>query len=107
TRRAWSPPPSGATVRFRVHDEQGAGAEGLRVYAGLRSDPFFIDLPAYFASLKTGRLAFQEKGRNSLAGANVLVLVVEVDRELLLQRGGGPLFGVVGETVAAGTLPIR
>ena len=39
--------PSGDTVRFRVNDERGGRGDGLRVYAGLRSDPFFIDLPAY------------------------------------------------------------
>jgi hypothetical protein len=50
---------------------------------------------------------FRDPGENSLTNANALGLVVEVDRELLLQRGGGPLFGVVGETVVAGKLPIR
>ena len=68
----WCTAPSGEMVRFRVHDEQGGRGNGLRVYAGLRSDPFFIDLPAYLESLKTGRLAFKEQGQNSLAGTNVL-----------------------------------
>jgi hypothetical protein len=99
--------PSGETVRFRVDDERGGRGDRLRVYAGLHSDPFFIDLPAWLESIKTGRLAFKQEGQNSLAGANILGLVVEVDRELLLQRGGGPVFGVVGETVVAGKLPIR
>ena len=52
--------PSGETVRFRVDDEQGGREDGLRVYAGLRSDPFFIDLPAWQESLETGRLAFKQ-----------------------------------------------
>jgi hypothetical protein len=99
--------PFGETARFRVHDERGGREGGLRVYAGLRSDPFFIDLPAYLESLRTGRLAFKEHGQNSLAGANVLGVVVEIDRGPLLQRTGTPLLGVVGETVAAGKLPIR
>jgi hypothetical protein len=58
-------------------------------------------------SLRTGRLAFKAQGQNSLAGANALAVVVEVDCEPLLQRTGTPLLGVVGETVAAGRLPIR
>ena len=99
--------PFGETARFRVHDERGGREGGLRVYAGLRSDPFFIDLPAYMESLKTGRLAFKEQGQNSLADANVLGVVVEVDCGPLLQRTGTPLLGVVGETVVAGKLPIR
>jgi hypothetical protein len=103
----WCTSPSGETARFRVHDEQGGRIDGLRVYAGRHSDPFFIDLPAYLESLKTGRLAFKEQGQNSLAGANVLGVVVEVDCGPLLQRTGTPLLGVVGETVVAGKLPVR
>ncbi|HEY6713450.1 MAG TPA: DUF4331 family protein [Rubrobacter sp.] len=97
------------TARFRVHDEQGEGgrSDGLRVYAGLRSDPFFIDLPAWLESLETGRLAFKQEGHNSLAGVNVLGVVVEADCEPLLQSSRAPLFAVVGETVVAGKLPVR
>jgi hypothetical protein len=103
----WLTSPSGARTRFGVHDDEGAQGDGLRVYAGLRSDPFFIDLPAFLASVENDELAFTGPGENSLTNANVLSIVVEVDRELLLQRGGGPLFGVVGETVVAGKLPVR
>ncbi|RPJ82919.1 MAG: DUF4331 domain-containing protein [Acidobacteria bacterium] len=99
--------PSGETARFRVDDEEGGRLDDLRVYAGLRSDPFFIDLPAYVESIKTGRLAFKQEGDNSLTGFNALSVVVEVDCESLLKEGRGPLFGVVGETVVAGKLPIR
>jgi hypothetical protein len=100
-------PPAGAPLAFRVHDQQGAGAEGLRVFAGLRSDPFFLDLPALQQTVRTGRLAFKETGRNSLAGFNVLSIVVEADCAPLLQAGGGPLLAVVAETLATGKLPIR
>ena len=54
----WCVAPSGETTRFRVHDEQGASSDGLRVYAGLRAEPFFIDVPGLIESQKTGRLAF-------------------------------------------------
>jgi Domain of unknown function (DUF4331) len=103
----WLTTPSGELVRFQVNDERGGQGKGVRVFAGVRSDPFFIDLPAYLDSLARGQLAFKPKGQNNLEGANVLGLVVEVDRELLLERGGGPLFGVVGETVVAAKLPVR
>ncbi len=103
----WCTSPSGARTRFRVHDDEGGRGDGLRVYAGLRSDPFYIDLRAFLGSVENDELAFSGSGENSLTNANALGLVVEVDRELLLRRGGGPLFGVVGETVVAGKLPIR
>ena len=104
----WCVTPSGeTTTRFRVHDEQGASSDDLRVYAGLRADPFFIDVPALIESQKTERLAFKEVGTNALSGFNVLSIVVEADCRPWLRSGRGPLFAVVGETVVAGKLPIR
>jgi hypothetical protein len=105
----WCTSPTGETARFRVHDEQGGRIDGLRVYAGRRSDPFCIDLAAWQECLKIGRLAFKQegKGHNGLASANVLGLVVEADCEPLFQSSSAPLFAVVGETVVAGKLPIR
>ena len=63
----WCVAPSGETTRFRVHDEQGASSDGLRVYAGLRAEPFFIDVQGLIESQKTGRLAFKEVGTNASA----------------------------------------
>ena len=103
----WCVSPSGETARFRVHDEQGEWKDGLRVYAGLRADPFFLDVPALLESQKTGRLAFKAIGTNSLIGLNVLSIVVEADCRPRLSSGRGPLLAVVGETVVAGKLPIR
>jgi hypothetical protein len=103
----WCVAPSGETARFRVNDEYGGCSDSMHVYAGLRSDPFFLDLPAILESLKTERLAFKDVGTNSLMGFNVLSIVVEADCRPWLRSGSGPLFAVVGETVAACKLPIR
>jgi hypothetical protein len=103
----WCVAPSGEKTRFRVHDEQGGSSDGLRIYAGLRADPFFLDLVALNEARKTGRLVFNEIGTNTLASFNVLSIVVEVDCRPWLRSGLGPLFAVVGETVVAGKLPIR
>lgn len=101
----WCVAPSGETTRFRVNDEQGASSDGLRVYAGLRAEPFFLDVQGLIESQKTGRLAFKEVGTNFAVGFNVLSIVVEVDCRPWLSSGS--LLGVVGETVVAGKLPIR
>ena len=103
----WCVTPSGETTRFRVNDEQGASSDGLRVYAGLRAEPFFIDVEGLIESQKTGRLAFKEVGTNAAVGFNVLSIVVEADCRPWLRSGRGPLLAVVGETVVAGKLPIR
>jgi len=100
-------PAGGEPVTFTVHDEQGGRGEGVRVFAGRRSDPFFMDVPAWRESVLGGRLAFKPVGTNTPEGFNVLSIVVELDTAPLVREAGGPLFAVVGETVVAGRLPLR
>jgi hypothetical protein len=99
--------PNGATVPFRVNDEQGAEAPGARVYAGLRMDPLFIDGVGYVQTLATRHVAFQENGTNTADGWNILGIVVELDVATMFERAPGTLFGVAGETVTAGKFPVR
>jgi hypothetical protein len=99
--------PAGEQLAFRVGDEQGAEAAGLRVFAGLRLDPFFIDLQGVKATEQLGRLAFQPQAANVLQGQNVLSIVVEVAVATHLGAGSGPLFAVVGETLTLGRHPLR
>jgi hypothetical protein len=100
-------------VHFRLNDEGGGASSGLRVFAGLRSEPFFLDFPALAQTIKTGRLAFKPVGTLKgprgldLLGANVLALVVELPIAALRARGIDSLVTVVGETLSAGKLPIR
>jgi hypothetical protein len=98
---------SGRSVSFRVHDPEGGQTAGLRVFAGIRSDPFFLDFEAFKESLKTGRLAFRNPGVLFIPGSDVLSIVVEVDTSTLARDKEGSLFAVACETVSAGKLPIR
>lgn len=99
--------PGGDAIPFSLNDEAGGAGAGVRVFAGLRSEPFFLDFDAMMATLKTGKLSFTSPGTLVAAGANVLSLVVEIDAGTLRTLGLGPLVSVVGETVAAGPLGIR
>jgi hypothetical protein len=99
--------PAGEVISFRVNDERGTEAKGLRVFAGLRLDPFFIDLPGVQATEKLRRLAFQAQGNNVLQGQNVLSVVIEAEVAALFGAESGPLFAVAGETVTSGKVPIR
>jgi hypothetical protein len=95
--------PSGKTISVRVNEEDGA-AEGVRLFAGPRWDPFIMDAPAALKTIATGELAFTDPGSIFLDGKNVLSLVVEVDAGLLAGIG---LVGVVAETLTRGTFNVR
>ena len=104
--------PFASPVYFRMNDEAGGANGGVRAFAGLRSEPFFLDFFAMADTLKSGKLAFREVGvlqgpRGLDPGSNVLGVVVEFPIAALRARGIDSLVTVVGETVAAGKLQIR
>jgi hypothetical protein len=83
--------PDRRTLSLTVNDEKGSSTpEGdVRVFAGLRSDPFYL---AWIASeLK--------KVPNLLQHDNVLCIVVDLDTRRGLDPEKGALFGVIAETV--------
>jgi hypothetical protein len=57
----------------------GSSTDALRVWAGLRSDPAFVDRSAIAASQTAGTSSFQNPGTNAFQGKNVLAIVVELD----------------------------
>jgi hypothetical protein len=73
----------------------GSGEEnGLRVFAGVRSDPWYADLNKIVAFDK-GTRPERANPKNGLQGRNVLSIVVEVDKSRL----PGPLLAVTAQTV--------
>jgi hypothetical protein len=97
--------PDGQTISAQVNDESGDQADGVRLFAGPRWDPFFEDFAAEQRTLATGQLAFTDPGVNFMDGKNVLSLVVELDRARL--HPDAKLFGVVGETLTRGSISLR
>src|SRR5918994_382364 len=95
---------TGGSATCRVGDPEGGSAPGVRVFAGLRWDPFIMDAPAALKTIATGELAFTDPGAIYLDGKNVLSLVVEIDTSLL---GTAPLMGVVAETLTRGRFNVR
>ena len=77
-------PSTGAAFDFTVGDEGGGSSDGVRVFAGLRWDPFILDAPAALKTIATGQLQFTDAGSIYLDGKNVLGLVVELDCERML-----------------------
>ena len=83
--------PDGRELSLTVNDEKGASTpEGdVRVFAGLRSDPFYL-------AWDVGKL---KKLPNLLQHDNVLCIVVELDTRRVLDPAKGSLFGAIAETV--------
>ena len=83
--------PDGRELAVTVNDESGAWTpEGdFRVFAGLRSDPFYL---AWI-------VAEMKKVPNLLQHDNVLCVVVELDTKRVLRPAAGALFGAIAETV--------
>ena len=84
--------PDGQVLHFVVGDENGASTSdgAFRVFAGLRSDPFFL------AWIVEQTKPFP----NLLQHDNVLAIVIEFDTRRVLDPSDGSLFGVIGETSA-------
>lgn len=95
------------TVRFRVNDEQGTHDQGLRVFAGVRLDPFFFDGRKALETIVTRKLAFTAQGNSTMFRQNVLSIVIELEVAKLFARDDGPIFAIVGETVTTGLKKIR
>jgi hypothetical protein len=96
--------PGGERVSFQVNDDAGGTGHGMRVFGGVRWDPFIMDARAALATIATRKLAFTESGSIFLDGKNVLSIVVEIDTRLL---PGWALVGVVAETLTRGEFNVR
>jgi hypothetical protein len=93
--------PEGATGSAVVGETGGATGSGIRVFAGMRSDPAFFDRQGALVTVQTGRTAFT--GTNAFAGANVLAIVVELESTLFSgDSGARPVLAVAAETVRRG-----
>jgi hypothetical protein len=87
----------GETVPVRVSRSGSAVVQergGMRVFAGLRDDPFFFDLAQFRAILGGTAPGFRNPGVDAFAGTNVLAIAVEVPAAML----GGTRLNVWGTT---------
>src|SRR5499427_5098900 len=97
--------PDRRIISFQTDDETGGADDGVQVFAGQRSEPFFLDPRMIEKTVATGKLSFKPKGSDTLYGTNILAIVIKLECRKMLK--GGPLFAIVCETVAAGKRPVR
>lgn len=58
-------------------------ANGIKVFAGPRDDPFFFDFAQYSEIIAGNATSFNNPGNDTFAGSNVMSLVVEVPKSML------------------------
>ena len=117
--------PSATGIQNRILDADAAisgpintvlgSSSGIQLFAGLREDPFFIDLEQFFRIIpdrapvqgplskigpKQEATSFRDPGVDFLAGINTLAIVVELPESMLLPSGAGadPKIGVWATT---------
>lgn len=62
-------------------------ANGIKVFAGPRDDPFFFDLNQFKKIIGGTAASFNNPGSDTFAGTNVLSIVVEVPKSILAGTG--------------------
>jgi hypothetical protein len=98
----------GDTVtRFRTGDAGAVHSDKASVFAGLRRDPFFMDVRREVETRATRRLAFADPGTDAVAGQNVLSIVIEVDAAHVLGVDRPPVWVVAAETASRGVPSTR
>jgi hypothetical protein len=72
--------------------------DGMRVFAGLASDPFFMDVEAAIRTDMSGKLSF-DTATNTVEQRDVLVIAIELPCAPILELfGGATLVSAVAET---------
>jgi hypothetical protein len=93
-------------ISIRVSAEDGAHGDGVRVFAGCRLDPFFVD-QLFSGGLRMTRKIPKITGINSVEGQNVLSVVVEVEHAKLFGSDAGSIVAVIAETTTNGSFRAR
>ena len=70
-------------------------ANGMKVYAGLRDDPFFFDLNQFARIIAGTATQFNDPGTDTFAGTNILATIIEVPKSML---GSGSSINVWAES---------
>jgi hypothetical protein len=73
----------------------GQNANGIKIFAGPRDDPFFFDLTRFKEIIGGTQTSFRNPGVDAFAGTNVMSLVAEVPKSML---GSAATINVWAET---------
>ncbi len=79
----------------------------LRVYAGLRDDPFFFDVDAFNRTRAAVAPRFTSPGVNGFGTFNTLALVFGIKSTALNNAGANPIIKVWGSTTRVGQVGVQ
>lgn len=79
----------------------------LRLFAGLRDDPFYFDLVAFQQTVETLSPQFTDPGTDFFAPLGTLAIVLGVDSSLLTNDGADPVLRVWSSTNRASGAPLK
>lgn len=77
-------------------------ADNLRVWAGLRDDPFFFDLVAFNNTRAAVAPRFTNPGANFFGQLNTLAIVLGIEHDRLTNNGANPTLKVYSTTTRIG-----
>ncbi|MBL0740749.1 DUF4331 family protein [Chryseolinea lacunae] len=72
-----------ATVSTYAGSPMTGEANGVKIFAGPRDDPFFFDLDQYKKVIAGTATGFSNPGTDTFAGTNVMAVVIELPKSLL------------------------
>jgi hypothetical protein len=65
----------------------GTNETGIKMFAGPRDDPFFMDFARYGEIIAGNAASFNNPGADTFAGSNVLSIVIEVPKSMIGTSG--------------------
>ncbi len=79
-----------------------SGTGGMRVYSGLRDDPFFFDLAAFNATRTAVAPRFTNPGTNAFANSNTLTIALGIPSAMLTANNTRNTLKVYSSTIRTG-----
>jgi len=99
--------PSGESLSVNVNDKHGSQGKTFKVFAGLRSDPFFMAAIKMLKNFKSNSTNYPNPGSNDLAGQNVLSIVIEANIKANFGTVDTTLFALRSEILTQEAQPKR
>ncbi len=72
--------------------------DSMRVYTGLRDDPFFFDAVAFGQTVATLQPQFTNPGSNTFLGLDTLAIVIGIDKSVLTNNNADPTLSIYSTT---------